>query len=172
MNTTATLDGPSSRQRTTAVMRAAEFSGPQRIRTIEQPLPAVGPQQIRVRLEGCGVCASNVPVWEGRSWFEYPREPGSPGHEGWGIVDGIGAGVRTFRVGDRVAMLSYHAFAEYDVAGADQAVLLPASLDSCPFPGEPLSCAVNVFRRSDVQASQPVADRRHWILGGAVSPVG
>ena len=48
------------------------------------PRPDAGPGQVRIRLEGSGVCASSVPVWEGRPWFWYPAAPGAPGHEGLG----------------------------------------------------------------------------------------
>src|SRR3954465_12308706 len=120
----------------TSTGRVAILHGPRATSVVTRPRPTPGPRQIRVRLEGCGVCGSNLPVWEGRPWFEYPRPAGSPGHEGWGRVDAVGAEGDGFRVGDRVAVLSYHAFADYDVAEADQAVRLPAALNGQPFPGE------------------------------------
>ena len=55
--------------------------------------PEPGPGQVLLRLEGSGVCASSLPVWEGREWFDYPQPPGAPGHEGWGRVVAVGAGV-------------------------------------------------------------------------------
>lgn len=119
--------------------------------------PEPGPGQVRVRLEGCGVCASNIPVYEGRDWFEYPFAPGSPGHEGWGTVDELGSGVDGLVPGRRVALLSEHAYAEHDVADAASVVPLPAELDGRPFPAEPLACAMNVFRRSGVEPGQTVA---------------
>src|SRR3954471_8906429 len=137
--------------------RIAVLNAPHSVAVHRQPLAEPGPRQLRVRLEGCGVCGSNLPVWEGRPWFEYPRPAGSPGDEGWGRVDAVGAEVDGFRPGDRVAVLSYHAFADYDLADADQAVRLPASLDGRPFPGEALGCAINVLRRSDIRARQTVA---------------
>ncbi|HEX2166098.1 MAG TPA: zinc-binding dehydrogenase, partial [Longimicrobiales bacterium] len=116
-----------------------------------------GPQQVRIRIEGCGVCGSNLPVWEGREWFQYPLEPGAPGHEGWGIIDAVGSEVDELAPGNRVAALSYHAFARYDLADASAVVRLPDTLAGIPFPGEPLGCAMNVFRRSDIQPGQTVA---------------
>ena len=113
--------------------------------------------QVRVRLEGCGICGSNLPVWEGRPWFEYPLLPGKPGHEGWGRVDALGAGVAGLAVGDPVALLSYHAFAEYDLAPAAAVVKLPVALADAPFPAEPLGCAMNVLERSDIRPGQHVA---------------
>jgi threonine dehydrogenase-like Zn-dependent dehydrogenase len=138
-------------------MRAAVITAPREMKVEDVPDPEPGPGQVRVRLEGCGVCASNIPPWEGREWFTYPMEPGALGHEGWGRVDRAGEGVTEFAAGDRVAMLSGHAYAELDVAEADSIVRLPDALDGRPFPGEPLGCAVNIFRRSDIQAGQTVA---------------
>ena len=64
---------------------------------------------------------------------------------------------RACRSGDRVAALSYHAYAEYDVADADAVVPLPDALAGQPFPGEPLGCAMNIFRRSEIAPGQTVA---------------
>ncbi len=109
-----------------------------------------------MRLEGSGVCASNLPVWEGRSWFQYPLAPGAPGHEGWGVIDALGPDVVGLKIGDRVAALSYHAYAQYDFAAADSVVKLPRELNGKPFPGEALGCAMNIFARSDIQAGQTI----------------
>jgi len=150
-------------------MRAAVIDGPSRHRTQSLPLPEIGPRDVRVRLEGCGVCHSNIPVWEGRPWFNYPLDPGAPGHEGWGIVEAVGDDVRECQPGERVAVLSYHAYAEYDVAPADAVVPLPASLASAPFPGEPLGCAMNIFSRSAIEAGQTVAILGIGFLGALLT---
>ena len=72
-------------------------------------------------------------------------------------MDALGQGVEGFAVGDRVAFLSNHAYAEHDVVSTDQAVRLPASLHGVPFPGEPLGCAMNIFERSHIKAGDTVA---------------
>jgi threonine dehydrogenase-like Zn-dependent dehydrogenase len=154
---------------TRTAMQAAVFAGPQDVRIQQTEIPEPAPNQVRVRLEGCGVCASNLPVWEGRPWFQYPLEPGAPGHEGWGVVDAVGSGVSQFQIGDRVAMLSYHAYAEYDLADAEAAIRLPLELKGKPFLGEPLGCAVNVFRRSDIQPGQTVAIVGIGFLGAVLT---
>jgi len=150
-------------------MRAAVITAPGQAEVREVPLLTPGPGQVRVRLEGCGVCASNVPPWEGREWFSYPLEPGGLGHEGWGVVDAVGADVTTFQPGDRVAALSQHAYAEYDIAGTDQVVPLPPALDGRPFPGEPLGCAVNIFRRSGIRVGDTVAIVGAGFLGALLT---
>lgn len=137
------------------------------IEHIETRWPGAG--EVRVRLEGCGVCGSNLPVWEGRPWFEYPLAPGAPGHEGWGTVDAVGDGVADVAPGDRVALLSYNAYAEYDLAPASAVVRLPAALKGRPFPGEPLACVMNIFRRCAIEAGQTVAIVGVGFIGAALA---
>ena len=138
-------------------MRSAVVVGPERteLRRVERPEPASG--QIRIRLEGCGVCASNVTPWTGPDWMTFPTAPGGLGHVGWGVVDEIGDGVAGFEIGDRVVTLSQNAYAEYDLASPEQLIALPEALAGRPFPGEPIGCAMNIFRRADIHAGQTVA---------------
>ncbi len=140
-----------------SAMHAAVFEGDGRVALKRKPRPEPGPDEVRVRIEGCGVCASNLPVWSGRPWFEYPFDAGAPGHEGWGEIDAVGAEVAQWRPGERVALLSGRAYAEFDVAPAQSLVKIPASLAGQPLPGEPLACAMNILRRSDIRAGQTVA---------------
>lgn len=138
-------------------MRAAVLTGAGKLKIDEVPIPEPGPGQVRIRLEGCGVCASNLTPWEGPEWMQFPTEPGALGHEGWGVVDAVGEGVHALRPGDRVGALSGHAYAEYDLADASQVVKIPDALNKAALPLEPFGCAFNIFRRSDIQAGQTVA---------------
>lgn len=140
-----------------ATMAAAVVTGPRAVEIRSVPVPQPGPGQVRVKLEGCGVCASNLPVWQGRPYFRYPFEPGAPGHEAWGWVEAVGPAVSRFQPGHHVALLSYHAYAEYDIASADDVVALPGELSGRPFPAEPLACAVNAFRRAGIAEGATVA---------------
>ena len=141
----------------TRTMRACVVASPGRAELEHLVIPAPGAGEVRIRLEGCGVCGSNLPLWEGRSWFQYPSPAGAPGHEGWGIIDAVGEGVSDLTPGQRVAALTYRAYAEYDIADAAAVVPLPEGLRDTPFPGEPLGCAVNIFRRSHITADHTVA---------------
>jgi threonine dehydrogenase-like Zn-dependent dehydrogenase len=149
--------------------RAARFQAAGHIAVERVDVRLPGADEARVRLEGCGVCGSNLPVWEGRPWFQYPLEPGTPGHEGWGVIDAVGPGLKGFAVGDRVALLSGHAYAEYDFARPEALVKLPAQLAGKPFPGEPLACAVNIFKRSGIEPGQNVAVVGVGFLGAALT---
>jgi threonine dehydrogenase-like Zn-dependent dehydrogenase len=150
-------------------MRAAIVAGPRQSEIEHVTVPEPGPGQVRLRLEGCGVCGSSLPLWEGRPWFQYPAEPGSPGHEGWGVIDAVGDGVVGLTPGDRVAALSYRAYAEYDLASADAVVPLPANLAGRFFPGEPLGCAINIFRRADIQTTHTVVIIGIGFLGAVLT---
>src|SRR6187549_3965113 len=119
-------------------MQAATVVAPGRIELGHVPRPKPSPGERVVRVEGCGVCASSLPLWEGRPWFAYPTVPGAPGHEGWGVE---------VESGRAVAIVSDAAFAEYVAVPRDAVVPLPDGLPR-PFPGEALGCAVNVFVRA------------------------
>jgi threonine dehydrogenase-like Zn-dependent dehydrogenase len=138
-------------------MQACVIQAPGQAVLQDVPRPDPGPGQVLLQLEGSGVCASSLPLWEGRSWFDYPQAAGGPGHEGWGRVAAVGDGVTGLAVGDRVAALTYRAHAEYDLAEAGSVVKLPDTLAGKAVPGEPLGCAVNIFGRSDIRAGQVVA---------------
>ena len=55
-----------------------EFGPAEVLRPATVDIPEPGPGQILVRMEGSGVCASSLPLWEGREWFSYPQPPGAP----------------------------------------------------------------------------------------------
>ena len=138
-------------------MRAAVLTGAGKLMIQDAPVPEPGPGQVRVRLTGCGVCASNLTPWAGPEWMQFPTEPGALGHEGWGVVDAVGDDVSDLSTGDRVGFLSGKAYAEYDLADALQVVKLPDSLGELDLPLEPFGCAMNIFRRGDIRAGQTVA---------------
>lgn len=149
-------------------MHAAVLAGPRRVELHRAPRPEPEPTQLLVAFSGSGVCGSNLPVWEGRPWFEYPLAAGAPGHEAWGHIEAVGDEVVGLRPGQAVAVLSDHAFAEAGVVAADAVVPLPASLDGAPFPGEAIGCACNVAARSDFGPGQTVAVVGVGFLGAVV----
>src|SRR5690348_12181245 len=69
---------------------------------VEREIPKPGPGQVRIKVKACGVCHSDVLVKEG-GWpgLEYPRVPG---HEVAGVVDEVGQGVSTWKMGQRVGV--------------------------------------------------------------------
>src|SRR3712207_9074771 len=97
-------------------MRAAIVTAPKTVEVHDVPTPSPGPGQVLLAIEGCGVCGSDIPVYEGRPWFEYPRDAGAPGHEGWGRIEAVGDGVGPLKPRMRVAAMSYKADAGYHLA--------------------------------------------------------
>ena len=72
------------------------------LKLVEMPLPQPGPQQVRLRVEACGICRTDLHVVDGD--LREPRLPLVPGHQIVGIVDGLGAGVEDLRLGERVGV--------------------------------------------------------------------
>jgi threonine dehydrogenase-like Zn-dependent dehydrogenase len=142
---------------TEQTMRAAVLTAAGKLMIKEVPLPEPGPGQVRVRLEGCGVCASNLTPWAGPEWMQFPTEPGALGHEGWGVIDAVGSGVAGLNPCDRVGFLSGKAYAQFDIADAAQVVRIPDALSNVDLPLEPFGCGINIFRRSDIRGGQTVA---------------
>lgn len=136
-------------------MTAAQLVRPGHFELVEVERPEPGPGQVRVALEGCGVCASNLPVWQGRPWFDYPLVPGQLGHEGWGRVEAVGNGVDAVLLGRRVALISNCAYAEADLAGVDDLIPLPDSVPTAPL--EPFGCVFNVADRAQLMPGASVA---------------
>ena len=118
-------------------MRAIVYSetGPSGVmRLVERPAPEPGPGQVRVRLVRAGV---NPTDWKGRTALSSSSLAFSeitPGQDGAGFVDSLGAGVPGLAIGDRVWLylgqhgLPYGTAAEYSVLDARHVVQLPDSL--------------------------------------------
>lgn len=160
---------PARRLGRASVARAAVLVEPRRFEVRDVELPELAPTQVRVQLEGCGVCATDLTPWEGRRWFHYPCPPGAPGHEGWGVVQAVGRDVHGIREGERVTMLGGHAFATHADVDATKVVPLPAVLAGRPFPGEPLARAWNVLSRCGIAPGQRVAIVGIGFMGGVLT---
>jgi D-arabinose 1-dehydrogenase-like Zn-dependent alcohol dehydrogenase len=84
-------------------MKAAQISKPGGdFELVEREIPQPGRGQVRVKIEACGICHSDVLVKEGL-WpgLQYPRVPG---HEIAGVVDLVGEGVMKWKQGDCVGV--------------------------------------------------------------------
>jgi D-arabinose 1-dehydrogenase-like Zn-dependent alcohol dehydrogenase len=87
----------------TATMKAAQISKPGAgFEVVEREVPKPGAGQVRIKVQACGVCHSDLLTVEG-AWpgIQYPRVPG---HEVAGIIDAVGAGVSTWKKGQRVGV--------------------------------------------------------------------
>jgi len=81
-------------------VRVAKAGGP--LELVETPIPEPGRRQVRIRVQACGVCHSDMLTKEGLfPGIQYPRVPG---HEVIGVVDALGPDVASLTVGQRVGV--------------------------------------------------------------------
>lgn len=153
---------------------------------VDRDIPQPRPGQVRIRVQACGVCHSDVVTKEG-GWpgLTYPRVPG---HEIAGVIDEVGAGVTAWKKGQRVGVgwhggqdgtcpncrrgdfgicvnlkvcgISYDGgYQEYMVAPVEAVASVPESLDAAD--AGPLMCAgvttFNALRHSGALPSDLVA---------------
>ena len=98
---------------------------PEALQTVELPVEAPGPGQLRVRVRAAGVGSTDLIVLAGNYRYA-PKVPFVPGYEVAGVVDAVGPGVTGFEVGQRVAALTvYGGFAELIVREAEHFLPIP-----------------------------------------------
>ncbi|MGC2422658.1 MAG: alcohol dehydrogenase [Candidatus Acidiferrales bacterium] len=86
-----------------APMKAAQIPQPGAdFQIVERDIPTPGPGQVRIKVQACGICHSDVLTKEGL-WpgIQYPRVPG---HEVVGIIDELGGGVSDWKKGQRTGV--------------------------------------------------------------------
>ncbi|MGA3201833.1 MAG: alcohol dehydrogenase [Bryobacteraceae bacterium] len=82
------------------VAQVAAAHGP--IEVVERPVPSPGPGKVRLKVEACGLCHSDLLTKEGLfPGLAYPR---IPGHEIAGVIDAVGDGVANWTKGQRVGV--------------------------------------------------------------------
>jgi 2-desacetyl-2-hydroxyethyl bacteriochlorophyllide A dehydrogenase len=159
------------------VIRAAVLRGPRRVEIDEVELPEPADGELVVRVEACGICATNLQPWaDPERVVGGSALPGTLGHEAAGVVERAGPAVRDFAPGDRVCleptracgcgvceaclsgdavrcrdltMLPVWGFAERIVVPERGLVAAPARVDAeLACLCEPLACAVHGIRHS------------------------
>jgi len=170
-----------------AQMTAVQISRPGGpFEVVKRQVPAPGTNQVRLKVQACGICHSDMFVKEGH-WpgLQYPRVTG---HEVAGVIDEVGAGVTAWKKGQRVGV-GWHGwhcghcdpcrrgdfincrnlritgfsddggYAQYMIANADALALIPDSLS--PAEAAPILCAgittFNSLRHSGAGAGDLVA---------------
>src|SRR6266550_4261365 len=153
---------------------------------VDGEIPEPGPGHVRIRVQACGICHSDVIIKEGLfPGMSYPRVPG---HEVAGVVDEVGAGVKDWKKGERVGVgwhggqdgtcpacrkgdfvncanlkvcgISYDGgYQEYMIAPVEALAAMPESLDAAE--AGPLMCAgittFNSLRHSGAMPGDVVA---------------
>jgi D-arabinose 1-dehydrogenase-like Zn-dependent alcohol dehydrogenase len=169
-----------------AQMTAVQISRPGApFEVVKREVPAPGSNQVRIKVQACGICHSDMFVKEGH-WpgLQYPR---ITGHEVAGVIDEVGPGVMAWKKGQRVGV-GWHGrhcgqcvpcrrgdfiscqnlritgfsddggYAQYMIASADALALIPDSL--MPIAAAPILCAgittFNSLRHSGARAGDLV----------------
>jgi len=86
-----------------AQMRAAVYTGDSTISVAEVPTPSIGPGELLIRVESCGICHTDLKKIE----YNLLAPPRIYGHETAGVVAATGSGVRAFSPGDRVIVFHH-----------------------------------------------------------------
>jgi L-iditol 2-dehydrogenase len=173
-------------------MRAAVYYSNRDVRLEQRPVPAIGPDELLLRIERSGICGSDV-----MEWYRRRRAPIVLGHEIAGRVAARGANVRGYREGDRVTAAhhvpcntcrhcrrGHHTMCHtlhttnFDPGGfAEFARLSPLHVDRGIFPlpdgvtaeqavfVEPLACVVRAQRIAPVREDDTVFVMGSGIIG-------
>jgi 2-desacetyl-2-hydroxyethyl bacteriochlorophyllide A dehydrogenase len=147
-------------------MKIAILTAPREFQFEEQDLPTLLPDEVLVKVAACGVCTSELDMWEGRAGDHmYPRYPG---HEVSGVVADLGKEVQDLAPGDRVAVWAPgRGFAEYVIVKSKYcfpAGDLPLDLALA----EPLACAVNTVDLANMSLGDDVVIIGAGFMGNLV----
>jgi len=137
---------------------------------VEQvPVPKPGPEEVLVKVHAAGVNPVETYVRSG-VYPKLPQLPYTPGGDGAGVIEAVGAGVTKFKAGDRVFSARLQgSYAEYSIAAQDYCWLLPERLTFAQGAGAgvPYFTAHRaLFQRANPRPSQSV------LVHGASGAVG
>ncbi len=172
-------------------MRVAMYYNNRDVRLEELPRPAIGPDEVLLRVEASGICGSDV-----LEWYRIRNAPLVLGHEVAGTVEAVGTDVRRFKPGDRIVaahhvpcntchycLTGHHTACDtlrttnFDPGGFAEFVRLPGinvdrgtflipealSFEEATF-HEPLGCIIRAHRNSFIHPGQGLA-----VLGSGIS---
>jgi L-iditol 2-dehydrogenase len=136
-------------------MRSAVLEAPGRFEIVDEPAPDYAPDEVLLRVDACGVCASELDMYAGLAG--HATYPWRPGHEVSGTIERVGSEVTGFEPGAQVAAwVTERGYSEYVAVRA--AYLFDASgLAPELALGEPLACAVNAVELAAPSLGDDVA---------------
>lgn len=109
-------------------VQCQEWGGPEKLRVVPIDLPDPAPGELKIRVRAAGVNFPDVLIIQQKYQMK-PELPFTPGSELAGDVLALGAGVETFRPGDRVmAFCALGGFAEQAIVPAASCFAIPAAL--------------------------------------------
>ena len=84
-------------------MKAAVYHGPQDLRVEEVPVRELKDNEVMIQVKYCGVCGTDIHIFNGDGGSFEVNPPLIPGHEFSGVVAKVGSAVTTVKEGDRVS---------------------------------------------------------------------
>ncbi|MFH5823666.1 zinc-binding dehydrogenase [Georgenia sp. AZ-5] len=108
MTTTSTNQAAQSAGEIPARMRAAVLFGPRDMRVVEKDVPMPGPDEVLVKVAMCGMCGTDLKIYDGHFPQTPPYGEYTPGHEWTGTVVACGETVDELSPGDRVCIEAHH----------------------------------------------------------------
>ena len=91
-----------------STMKTAVLFGPGDMRVVNKPVPKPGPGQVLVKVTECGMCGTDLKIYDGHFPLTPPFGSFTPGHEWTGTVVALGETVDEVKVGDRVCIEAHH----------------------------------------------------------------
>ncbi|UCG23418.1 MAG: alcohol dehydrogenase catalytic domain-containing protein [Chloroflexota bacterium] len=85
-------------------MRAAVYHGPEDIRVEELPRPAIGPEEVLLKVLNASICGTDIRIYHGHHRKFPPGTVRTPGHEMVGVVAELGHHVKGYTIGQRLFM--------------------------------------------------------------------
>lgn len=86
-----------------------DVDGARTLRRGTAAVPEPDPAEVRIRVRAAGICGSDVGAWRQKPAYDFLETPRILGHEYAGVIDGVGQGVESVDVGDRVVERPLHA---------------------------------------------------------------
>jgi len=136
-------------------MRQAVLTEPKRFTVTDAPMPAIGPGEVLLRVAACGVCASELDIYQGAAG--HAVYPWHPGHEVSGVVERVGELVAGLTAGDPVAVwATAGGYGEYLAVPAAHCFPAAGVALELAALGEPLACAVNAVELAGIRLGDDV----------------
>ena len=85
-------------------MKSAVFYGKHDLRVENSPMPKAGPEDILIQVKACGICGTDVDIYEGDKGAAEVTPPTILGHEVSGVIAEVGCNVTKYKVGERVCI--------------------------------------------------------------------
>ncbi|MFZ0676088.1 quinone oxidoreductase family protein [Candidatus Binatus sp.] len=142
-------------------MKAVVFDktgGPEVMKIVEVPKPEVKPGTVLIKVRAAGINFADTLFRQGQ-YVMQPQLPDTPGLEGAGEIEAVGAGVTNLRPGQRVAALGSKMYAEYAIAPATQVIPIPDSISfeqAAAFPVQVLTAWHMLHTSHDTRPGQTV----------------